>query len=143
HPRRVARRVRVLDSLRDERNALLVVEEDEQIVRGADNLIDSGPGRGERGGEMVWTGGLEGFLRSARGLHEGVPDSRALKRSLRRDTRATQSLTHDYLTHRKSIPVPKSRRKFSSVIKIAGATEHNRSEEHTSELQSPYDLVCR
>src|SRR5207237_1957838 len=30
-----------------------------------------------------------------------------------------------YLTHRKSIPVPKSRRKFSSVIKIAGATEHN------------------
>ena len=36
-----------------------------------------------------------------------------------------QSLTRDYLTREKSIPIPKSRRKFSSVIKIAGATEHN------------------
>ena len=125
HPRDVGRLVRVMHNLRDKGNTLLVVEHDEQIIRAADNLIDIGPGRGERGGELVWNGGLEEFLRSARGLHEGVPDSRALKRSLRRDTRATQSLTHDYLTHRKSIPVPKSRRKFSSVIKIAGATEHN------------------
>src|SRR5438094_7370095 len=125
HPRDVGRLVRVMHNLRDKGNTLLVVEHDEQIIRAADNLIDIGPGRGERGGELVWNGGLEEFLRSARGLHEGVPDSRALKRSLRQDTRATQSLTHDYLTHRKSIPVPKSRRKFSSVIKIAGATEHN------------------
>src|SRR5437667_855425 len=125
HPRDVGRLVRVMHNLRDKGNTLLVVEHDEQIIRAADNLIDIGPGRGERGGELVWNGGLEEFLRSARGLHEGVPDSRALKRSLRRDTRATQSLTRDYLTHRKSIPVPKSRRKFSSVIKIAGATEHN------------------
>src|SRR5205085_6913313 len=36
-----------------------------------------------------------------------------------------QSLTRDYLSGRKSIPIPKSRRKFSSVIKLAGATEHN------------------
>src|SRR6184192_3233560 len=125
HPRDVGRLVRVMHNLRDKGNTLLVVEHDEQIIRAADNLIDIGPGRGERGGELVWNGGLEEFLRSARGLHEGVPDSRALKRSLRRDTRATQSLTRDYLTHRKSIPVPKPRRKFSSVIKIAGATEHN------------------
>src|SRR5438874_4870164 len=125
HSRDVGRLVRVMHNLRDKGNTLLVVEHDEQIIRAADNLIDIGPGRGERGGELVWNGGLEEFLRSARGLHEGVPDSRALKRSLRRDTRAPQSLTHDYLTHRKSIPVPKSRRKFSSVIKIAGATEHN------------------
>src|SRR5438105_2257349 len=125
NPRDVGRLVRVMHNLRDKGNTLLVVEHDEQIIRAADNLIDIGPGRGERGGELVWNGGLEEFLRSARGLHEDVPDSRALKRSLRRDTRATQSLTRDYLTHRKSIPVPKSRRKFSSVIKIAGATEHN------------------
>src|SRR5207245_3806833 len=38
---------------------------------------------------------------------------------------AHASLTRDYLSGRKSIPIPKSRRKFSSVIKIAGATEHN------------------
>src|SRR5205814_1130748 len=111
HPRDVGQLVRVMHNLRDKGNTLLVVEHDEQIIRAADNLIDIGPGRGERGGELVWNGGLEEFLRSARGLHEGVPDSRALKRSLRRDTRAPQSLTHDYLTHRKSIPVPKSRRK--------------------------------
>src|SRR5207253_439449 len=99
HPRDVGRLVRVMHNLRDKGNTLLVVEHDEQIIRAADNLIDIGPGRGERGGELVWNGGLEEFLRSARGLHEDVPDSRALKRSLRRDTRATQSLTRDYLTH--------------------------------------------
>src|SRR5207248_8287022 len=37
----------------------------------------------------------------------------------------SQSLTRDYLTGNKSIPLPKSRRKFSSVVKITGATEHN------------------
>src|SRR5205823_4258393 len=42
-----------------------------------------------------------------------------------RDARAPQSLTRDYLSHRKSIPVPKSRRKSSGSIRITGAREHN------------------
>ncbi|MFZ0917271.1 MAG: excinuclease ABC subunit A [Candidatus Udaeobacter sp.] len=106
HPRDVGQLVRVMRNLRDKSNTLLVVEHEEQIIRAADNLIDLGPGRGERGGELVWNGPLKDFLGS-----EGA--------------RAPQSLTRDYLTSQKSIPVPKSRRKWTSAIKITGARQHN------------------
>ena len=62
HPRDVGRLVRVMHNLRDKGNTLLVVEHDEQIIRAADNLIDIGPGRGERGGELVWSGRLDEFI---------------------------------------------------------------------------------
>src|SRR6202011_5998605 len=62
HPRDIGRLVRVMHDLRDKGNTLLVVEHEEQIIRASDNLIDIGPGRGERGGELVWSGPLEGFL---------------------------------------------------------------------------------
>jgi excinuclease ABC subunit A len=62
HPRDVGRLVRVMHNLRDKGNTLLVVEHEEQIIRASDNLIDIGPGRGERGGELVWSGSLGDFL---------------------------------------------------------------------------------
>src|SRR5205814_7934003 len=140
HPRDVGRLVRVMHNLRDRGNTLLVVEHDEQIIRAADNLIDIGPGRGARGGELVWSGALDEFIASdvapgKRGAHaSSVPFAASLPRNsrVRQDVEegtqgacAPHSLTRDYLTGRKSIPIPKSRRKFSSVVKIAGATEHN------------------
>ncbi len=108
HPRDVGRLVRVMHNLRDKGNTLLVVEHEEQVIRAADNLIDIGPGRGAHGGELVWNGTLDGFLGSARAF-----------------ARATRSLTCDYLTNRKSIPVPTSRRISKSSIKIIGARQHN------------------
>jgi excinuclease ABC subunit A len=134
HPRDVGRLVRVMHNLRDKGNTLLVVEHDEQIIRAADNLIDIGPGRGERGGELVWSGQLTEFLGGS-AAPRAMPNKIA-ERSKRSRFSASalaspaerpihQSLTRDYLTREKSIPIPKSRRKFSSVIKIAGATEHN------------------
>ncbi len=153
HPRDVGRLVRVMQNLRDKGNTLLVVEHEEQIIRAADNLIDIGPGRGEHGGELVWSGSLDDFLAhntmapgSARVSRagDGVPPSRTFRDALpqasggsreslfrrdaetsTRDACATQSLTRDYLTNRKSIPVPKSRRKSTSFIKIIGARQHN------------------
>src|SRR5439155_11356084 len=62
HPRDIGRLVRVMHNLRNKGNTLLVVEHDQQIIRAADNLIDIGPGRGERGGELVFNGGLEEFM---------------------------------------------------------------------------------
>ena len=118
HPRDVGRLVRVMHNLRDKGNTLLVVEHDEQIIRAADNLIDIGPGRGERGGELVYGGTLNEFVGQALRL----PDSRSASDAL---ALQTPSLTRDYLTGNKSISVPESRRTFSSVVKIAGATEHN------------------
>jgi excinuclease ABC subunit A len=101
HPRDIGQLVRVMHNLRDKGNTLLVVEHEEQIIGAADNLIDIGPGRGERGGELVFSGARDDLL-----LRGG-------------------SLTADYLNGRKRIPVPKSRRKSTSLIKITGAREHN------------------
>jgi len=101
HPRDIGRLVRVMHNLRDRGNTLLVVEHEEQIIRAADNLIDIGPGRGERGGELVFNGALEQLLFRSK------------------------SLTADYLSGRKTIPVPKKRRRPTSSIKITGAREHN------------------
>jgi excinuclease ABC subunit A len=101
HPRDIGRLVRVMHNLRDRGNTLLVVEHEEQIIRAADNLIDIGPGRGERGGELVFNGTLDQLL-------------------FRQN-----SLTGDYLSGRKSIPVSKKRRRSTSSIKITGAREHN------------------
>ncbi len=102
HPRDVGRLIRVIHNLRDKGNTLLVVEHEEAIIRSADHLIDIGPDRGEQGGELVFQGSRDELMSSR-----------------------SRSLTADYLTGRKSIPVPKTRRKFSSVVKITGAREHN------------------
>ncbi len=138
HPRDVGRLVHVMHTLRDKGNTLLVVEHEESIIRSADHLIDIGPGRGESGGELVFDGPLAEFLGSARGPRADCGDSprsfsiRSLtgRRVADRGTRVArapriQSLTADYLSGRKAIPIPKLCRKFSSVIKIAGAREHN------------------
>src|SRR3984893_7252382 len=101
HPRDVGRLVRVMHDLRDKGNTLLVVEHEEAIIRSSDHVIDIGPRRGEGGGELVFTGALnERVLRG-------------------------KALTADYLTGRKVIPVPKSRRKSTASIRITGAREHN------------------
>src|SRR5437867_8627040 len=152
HPRDVGRLVRVMHNLRDKGNTLLVVEHEEQIIRAADNLIDIGPGRGERGGELVFSGPLDEFLRSAcdpRAVFGGPPKTSqgsnhsdrnegslkllqtarpAARRAVERSTPAAcapQSLTRDYLGGRKSISVPKSRRRSTLSIRITGARQHN------------------
>jgi excinuclease ABC subunit A len=127
HPRDVGRLVRVMHDLRDKGNTLLVVEHEEAIIRASDHIIDIGPGRGEYGGELVFSGALHKFLGQATG--DGLPSGRGAKtliHSLRREgAPAPNSLTLDYLTRRKSIPVPKSRRKSKASIRITGAKEHN------------------
>jgi excinuclease ABC subunit A len=117
HPRDVGRLVRVMHDLRDKGNTLLVVEHEEAIIRASDNIVDIGPGRGEYGGELVYSGELRKFVGQAHRL----PDSETASGALALQS----SLTAEYLSHRKSIPIPKSRRKSSSAIKITGAREHN------------------
>src|SRR5437763_3162524 len=141
HPRDVGRLVRVMHNLRDKGNTLLVVEHEEQIILAADNLIDIGPGRGEHGGELVWNGSRRDLRardggdlgsagappavsRASRVHGDGAPSRRAV-RGNRREGAPAPSLTRDYLTNRKSIPVPKSRRKWSASVKVVGAQQHN------------------
>ncbi|HEX7517140.1 MAG TPA: excinuclease ABC subunit UvrA, partial [Chthoniobacterales bacterium] len=107
HPRDVGRLVRVMHDLRDKGNTLLVVEHEEAIIRSSDHVVDIGPGRGERGGELVFSGELAD-------LH-GLCAPRAIH----------HSLTADYLSGRKRIPVPKRRRVGTTGLRITGAREHN------------------
>ncbi len=116
HPRDISRLIRVMENLRDKGNTLLVVEHEESIIRAADNLIDIGPDRGERGGELVFTGTMQEMLGGSR------PPGAIRSRS---ENAIHHSLTADYLSGRKSIPIPKTRRKSASALKITGAREHN------------------
>jgi len=103
HPRDTERLVRLLQRLRDEGNTVLVVEHDPAIIRAADHVIDLGPGAGDAGGTVLFTGPP----------HEL--------------TRARTSLTADYLTGRRRIEVPRKRRRPvpGRSLWVRGASEHN------------------
>ncbi|NTU94284.1 MAG: excinuclease ABC subunit UvrA, partial [Chlorobiaceae bacterium] len=98
-----ARLVALLKRLRDLGNTVVVVEHDREIIEAADEVIDLGPRAGRLGGELVF---------------HGPPSAMA---------GATGSLTADYLTGRKRIPVPALRRTpdFSACIEITGAMQNN------------------
>src|SRR5207302_10169595 len=89
HPRDVGRLVRVMHDLRDKGNTLLVVEHEEAIIRASDNIIDIGPGRGEYGGELIYSGELQRFVGQAHRLPTTETASGALA--------LQDSLTADYL----------------------------------------------
>ena len=128
HPRDVGRLVRVMHDLRDKGNTLLVVEHEEAIIRAADHLLDIGPGRGESGGELVFQGSLAEMLGRAhdpRAVFGDSPKTSSRQAKDRAGENASPSLTRDYLTGQKSIPIPKTRRKSVHSLKIKGAAEHN------------------
>ena len=91
-----------LKHLRDIGNTLIVVEHDEDTMRAADFIVDVGPAAGSRGGEIVATGSLEDIIA------------------------CEQSLTGQYLSGVKKIPVPSARRSGNGgILTIEGATENN------------------
>ena len=101
HQRDNDRLLDTLEELRDLGNTLLVVEHDEETMRRADAVIDMGPGPGKRGGEVVANGSVE-------------------------EVKATEgSITGDYLSGRKQIPVPDERRDPDGALTIRGARQHN------------------
>ena len=103
HPRDIGRLIEVMQQLRDKGNTLLVVEHEEAVIRSADHLVDVGPGRGELGGEVVFSG----------------PSQQLLGRA------TTASLTRDYLSGAKQIEVPNKRRKPKRWLSITGARQNN------------------
>ncbi len=91
-----------LEQLRDQGNTLIVVEHDEDTIRRADHIVDIGPGAGVHGGEVVVSGTLEDVLACPR------------------------SITGQYLSGKKHIPVPAQRRKGTGkALRILGAAENN------------------
>jgi excinuclease ABC subunit A len=101
HPRDNARLISTLHRLRDLGNTVLVVEHDEETIRAADHVVDFGPGAGHLGGHVLFTGSPEDLER-----HE-------------------TSLTAQYLSGRRRIEPPSSRRSAKGHIEVLGAAEHN------------------
>ena len=100
HPKDTERLIKVLLSLRDLGNTVIVVEHDEDIMKAADMIIDIGPEAGTLGGNLVAQGTYEEILQST-------------------------SLTAKYLNGDLEISVPKKRRPFKNFIAIKGARENN------------------
>ncbi|MGB7879746.1 MAG: excinuclease ABC subunit UvrA, partial [Ilumatobacteraceae bacterium] len=86
HQRDNRRLIDTLTRLRDLGNTVIVVEHDEETIRESDWIVDIGPGAGEHGGEVVYSGKVPGILK------------------------VKESVTGQYLSGRKTIPVPEQRR---------------------------------
>jgi excinuclease ABC subunit A len=102
HQRDNRRLISTLKAMRDLGNTVIVVEHDEETMREADHIVDIGPGAGALGGEVVAQGSVDDLIQTPR------------------------SITGQYLSGKKVIPVPKSQQKGNGkFIKIVGAQENN------------------
>jgi len=102
HPADGSRLIATLKRLRDLDNTIIIVEHDEAMMRAADHVIDMGPGAGKQGGEIVATGTLQDIMD------------------------CLQSITGQYLSRTRQIPLPTERRPGSGKeLVIQGARENN------------------
>jgi excinuclease ABC subunit A len=103
HPRDISRLVSIIKDLRDRNNTVIVVEHDLEMIRSSDHIIELGPMAGERGGEVVYQGPIEDFLKNSNG-----------------------SLTKLYMTRKEGIPLPSKRRRGNGKkLAVIGASENN------------------
>lgn len=100
HPKDSEQLIKVLLSLRDLGNTVIVVEHDEDIMKAADQIIDIGPEAGSFGGQLVAQGSFAEILQA-------------------------DSLTAHYLNGKLAIEVPQKRRSWNAYVDIIGAREHN------------------
>lgn len=102
HPRDNGRLIATLKGLRDLGNTVIVVEHDQETILSADHVIDIGPGAGEDGGRVVYSGPVDRIME------------------------CDESVTAQYLSGRRSVPVPTERRKCNGkYLVVKGASEHN------------------
>ena len=102
HQRDNQKLISALKNLRNSGNSVIVVEHDEDTMYAADYIVDVGPGSGVNGGEIVCAGTIDDI--------KNCPNS----------------ITGQYLSHKKYIPIPKSRRKGNGkFLEIQGASENN------------------
>ena len=102
HPRDTGRLVKVLKSLRDLGNTVVVVEHEEEVIRNADYLVDMGPEAGIHGGNVVFAGNYSDIGKAA-----------------------PNSLTTKYMTGQMSIKIPSARRPAKEFLTLRGMRQHN------------------
>jgi excinuclease ABC subunit A len=103
HPRDTDRLIRILEHLRDIGNTVIVVEHEPEMMRRSDRIVDLGPGSGRHGGAVIFDGDYDRLVKS------------------------DASVTGAYLSGRKTVGVPESRRSPDPeyVIRVENAREHN------------------
>lgn len=101
HSRDSAKLIDTMQALKNAGNSMIVVEHDEDIIRNADHIIDMGPGAGEEGGEIIFSGNIKKMLKA-------------------------KTVTAQYLTGKKKVVDKKKIRKGNGkIIEILEANEHN------------------
>lgn len=115
HPRDSERLLNTLKALKNIGNTVVVVEHDPVIIRGADKIIDLGPGAGENGGSIVFEGSIKQLLKN--------PDS----------------ITAKYLNHRNKKTSPRKFRNPRGYIRIYGARQHNLK---SIDVEIPLGVFC-
>ena len=115
HQRDNDKLLRTLKNLRDMWNTVIVVEHDEDTMRAADYIVDVGPGAGSHGGEIVACGTAEEIMQNP------------------------SSITGQYLSGRKFVPVPQTRRKPSAWLTVRGAAMNNLKH---IDVRFPLGVLC-
>jgi excinuclease ABC subunit A len=116
HPRDVGRLVSAIRRLRDRGNSVVVIEHEEELIRAANELIEIGPGAGDRGGEVNFQGRLGEML---------SPDA---------------SITGEFLAGRRGISIPQNRRQSNrGRIKLLGARGNNLK---NVSVEFPLNVLC-
>ena len=115
HQRDNHRLLNTMKNLRELGNTLIVVEHDEETLRSADYVVDIGPGPGEHGGRIVAQGTVEDLMQ------------------------APESITGQYLSGKKRIPVPDNRRQPTGWLTVKGAREHNLK---NIDVRFPLGVLC-
>jgi excinuclease ABC subunit A len=116
HPSETGRLTAALKRLRDQRNTLLVVEHDPELIGAADHIVDLGPGAGAAGGQVLYSGPLAGFWQ------------------------AGQSATSDYASGRRVVPAAPSRRKpAKGLVRLGGACGNNLQ---SIDVTFPLGVLC-
>src|SRR5438093_10385151 len=116
HPSDVGRLVTAVRRLRDRGNSVVVVEHEEELIRAADQLIEVGPGAGDRGGELHFQGTSEEML---------APGA---------------SVTGEYLAGRRGISIPQNRRQINrGRIKLLAARGNNLK---NITVEFPLNVLC-
>ncbi len=115
HPRDTERLIKVLRSLQQQGNTVIIVEHDEEIMRQADELIDIGPEAGTNGGHLVFQGTHIDLLSSQLGY------------------------TSKYLTNRLKIEVPVHRRKWKEFVEVRNLNENNLK---NISVKFPLNVLC-
>ncbi len=116
HPCDVDRLIKAIEALRDRGNTVVVVEHEEAMLRAADHIVEIGPGAGECGGKVVYTGSFAKMLTT------------------------TGSTTGDYLAGRRGVSAPQRRRAPNrGWIRLAGACGNNLQQET---VEFPLGVLC-